>query len=85
MNIKKNYPNFVQNFLENKVLPSYMKDEPKMNPLFSTTNLINNYSELIIFNVLLEDCPRCLSKKKNPIIISSCLHIFCKHVLIYGF
>lgn len=67
--------------MENKVLASFMKDDPKMNPLFSTYNLINNNSELIIFNRLLQDCLICVSKKKNLVNINSYLHNFCKHCI----
>ena len=59
----------------NLSLMSFRNHEPKKNFIFQTESIPHNLS--FIANQLLEECPICLCKKKRPIIIYNCQHIFC--------
>ena len=72
------FSNTDDNFISNPstlTLPSLWANDPKKNIIFNTINTSNDIS--FIAEQLVEKCAICLSKKKNPIEINNCHHIFC--------
>lgn len=63
----------------NLTLLSFRENDPKKNNIFTTKSIHKNISTIAA--QLIDSCAICLSKKRNPIEIQNCHHIFCSECI----